>query len=107
MFFACTQNAGHVTGIIFGIVDNPYQAGVLGKIGPYLPCSTLSSKKPPLGIAMAAGFVQSSCLEVSDILPPFRSSASYFPAQKAVFGRPCNESGRADRPAGRRRQGVK
>src|ERR1700730_14676203 len=67
MFFACTQNAGHVTGIIFGIVDNPYQAGVLGKIGPYLPCSTLSSKKPPLGIAMAAGFVQSSCFDLSDM----------------------------------------
>src|ERR1700730_17873606 len=32
------------------------------------------------------------------------SGNSYFPAQKAVFGRPCNESGRADRPAGRRRQ---
>ena len=33
--------------------------------------------------------------------------ASYFPAQKAVFGRPCNDSGRADPPAGRRRQVVK
>jgi hypothetical protein len=33
--------------------------------------------------------------------------ASYFPAQKAVFGRPCNESGRADPPAGRSRQVVK
>ena len=32
---------------------------------------------------------------------------SYFPAQKAVFGRPFSESGRADPPAGRRRQGVK
>jgi hypothetical protein len=32
---------------------------------------------------------------------------NYFPAQKAVFGRPCNESGRADPPAGRRRQVVK
>jgi hypothetical protein len=32
---------------------------------------------------------------------------SYFPAQKAVFGRPCNEAGRADPPADRRRQGVK
>ena len=33
--------------------------------------------------------------------------SNYFPAQKAVFGRPCNESGRADPPAGRRRQVVK
>jgi hypothetical protein len=32
---------------------------------------------------------------------------SYFPAQKAVFGRPCNEAGRADPPAGRRREVVK
>jgi hypothetical protein len=36
-----------------------------------------------------------------------RAGHSYFPAQKAVFGRPCNESGRADPPAGRRRQVVK
>jgi hypothetical protein len=28
-------------------------------------------KKPPLGIAMAAGFVQSSCLDVSDITSSF------------------------------------
>ena len=34
-------------------------------------------------------------------------SSSYFPAQKAVFGRPCNEAGHADPPAGRRRQVVK
>src|SRR5467141_1747343 len=32
---------------------------------------------------------------------PARMGASYFPAQKAVFGRPCNKAGRADPPAGR------
>jgi hypothetical protein len=47
----------------------------LGKIGPYLPCSTLSLDKPPLGIALAAGFVQSPCLDLSDITSSFHSSA--------------------------------
>jgi hypothetical protein len=28
-------------------------------------------KKPPLGIAMAAGFVQSPCLDVSDMTSSF------------------------------------
>ena len=42
----------------------------LGKIGPYLPCSTLSLEYPPLGIAMAAGLVQSPCW-VSDIAASF------------------------------------
>jgi hypothetical protein len=35
------------------------------------------------------------------------SDPSYFPAQKAVFGRPCNEARRADPPAARHRQVVK
>ena len=30
------------------------ESAALGKIGPYLPCSTLSLKNPPLGIAKAA-----------------------------------------------------
>ena len=39
--------------------------------------------------------------------PSYGYAPSYFPAQKAVFGRPCNGSGRADPPADRRRHGVK
>ena len=42
----------------------------LGKIGPYLPCSTLSLKNPPFGIAIAAGLVPSPCW-VSDIAASF------------------------------------
>ena len=49
---------------------------------PYLPCSTLSSKNPPSGIAMAAGFVQSSCFALSDM------SASSHPALVGVVMTP-------------------
>src|SRR5439155_9307226 len=40
-------------------------------IGPYRPCSTLSLKNPPLGIAIAAGFDQSCDLDSFDTLGPF------------------------------------
>ena len=42
----------------------------LGKDRPYRPCSSLSWKYPPLGIAMAAGFVQSCVLVSLDIMGP-------------------------------------
>src|SRR6202048_2652503 len=57
--------------MIFAMIVNPYHPGLLGKIGPYLPCSTFSLKNPPLGIAIAAGLVQSCCSFVSGIAAPF------------------------------------
>src|SRR5204863_3795812 len=39
-------------------------------MGPYLPCSISSLKYPPLGIAMAAAFVQVPC-PMSDIASSF------------------------------------
>ena len=65
---------------------------VLGKIGPYLPCSTLSLKNPPLGIAIAAGLVQPPCC-ISDIAVPFeyewerfeRNVMAFRPSTKFVF----------------------
>src|SRR5580693_215566 len=50
-------------------------------MGPYRPCSTLSWKYPPLGIAIAAGFDQSCVLDSLDIvlaLPWYVSSANEF-----------------------------
>ena len=42
------------------LVDVP-ESGKRRDLVRHLPCSTLSWKKAPLGIAMAAGFVQSRC----------------------------------------------
>src|SRR6476469_39766 len=56
--------------MILAMMVKPQHAGLLGKIGPYLPCCTLSSKTPPFGIAIAAGLVQSPCW-VSDIAASF------------------------------------
>src|SRR3979490_3253656 len=47
-------------GMTFATTENPWQAGVLGKMGPYRPFSSV--KYPSFGIAIAAGFVQSVSL---------------------------------------------
>src|SRR6476660_3959665 len=57
--------------MIFARIEKPQHAGVLGKIGPYLPCSTLSLKNPPFGIAIAAGLVQLVCFDASDMAYAF------------------------------------
>src|ERR1700756_2743606 len=44
-------------GLIFAMMVNPWQAGVRGYTGPYLPFFRL--RYPSFGIAIAAGFVQS------------------------------------------------
>src|SRR6185436_4908416 len=40
--------------MIFAMIVNPWQAGVLGKIGPYLPCGRVERS---LGNAIACGLI--------------------------------------------------
>src|SRR3954454_14631031 len=68
-----------VPGLIFAMMVKPWHAGVLGKIGPYRPCS--SSKNPSFGIALAAGFVQSCCM------------SAFLPFLSRAFAQGCWDSG--------------
>lgn len=47
-------------GLTFATTENPWQARVLGKVGPYRPFSSVNY--PSFGIAIATGFVQSVSL---------------------------------------------
>src|SRR5207247_10292341 len=55
------------------MIVKPWHAGVLGKIVPYRPRSSLSLKDPSFGIAIAAGFIQLSFLAVSATCVSFPS----------------------------------
>lgn len=65
-----------VPALTFAMIVKPWQAEVRGYVGPYRPCSSV--KYPSLGIAFAAGWVQSFDVETFDmwlLIPIGHSSA--------------------------------
>src|SRR4029078_8812163 len=86
------------------MIVKPWQAGVRGYVGAYRPCSSV--KYPSLGIAFAAGLVQSFALAAFDmwlLMPIGQSSA------KRVMWARHGTGGLYTRklPSGRRRNGRK
>jgi hypothetical protein len=67
MVFPYARTVSSRPSFTFAMMENPWQAGVLGNTGPYRPRS--SSKYPSFEIAIAAGLVQSR--SPSAILAPF------------------------------------
>jgi len=61
--FPYCRISSSVPSLILAIIVKPWPAGVLGKMGPYRPCSR--AKYPSIGIAIACGLDQSFVLCLS------------------------------------------